>query len=234
MVSHRPGCIPQVTGTLTHDQYWSAVTMVDDASNFSYSHLIRGSFNAETLSAKDAYERVMHSYGHKMEAYHGDNSRFDSQDFKDSCEKAQQTCLYCGVGAHHQNGIAEAMSKRLSHSARTILLHAKRKWPSVITSIIWPFCYKCAEEHHNLLDLNTEGLSPVEVLLGHTEECSGNVALVLNLQTGHVIPQYHVAFDDNFLTVLYLQLPETPNNWADLVAKHTEKATDQAFNLAST
>eukprot|EP00957_Ditylum_brightwellii_P024288 1832114-Ditylum_brightwellii.AAC.1 len=144
--------------------------MVDHASNFSNSHLIKGASNAEALSAKDVYEKVMHSYGHKVEAYHGDNSRFDSQDFKDSCSKAQQTYSYCGVGAHHQNVTAEAMNKRLSHSARTISLHAKRKWPSVITSTLWPFCYKCAEECHNLLDHNSDGLSPVEVILGHTEE----------------------------------------------------------------
>eukprot|EP00957_Ditylum_brightwellii_P028390 2143696-Ditylum_brightwellii.AAC.1 len=226
--------------------------MVDCTSNFSYSHLIRGASNAEALSAKDAYERVIHSYGHKVEVYHGNISRFDSQDFKDSCNRAQQTYSYCGIGAHHQNDIAEAMNKRLSYSARAILLHTKRKWPSVITSILWPFCYKCADECHNLLDLNSDGLSPVEAVLRHTEELvaddfhtwgcpvfvlnadlqtghgtgppkwnprartgvylghslmhAGNVALVLNLQTGHVSPQYH---------------------------EHTEKAADEAFNLAS-
>eukprot|EP00957_Ditylum_brightwellii_P173882 13237832-Ditylum_brightwellii.AAC.1 len=136
--------------------------MMDHASKFSYSHLIKGASNAKTLSAKGAYERVMQSYGHKVEVYHGDTSRFDSQDFKASCDKAQQTYSYCGVGAHHQNGIAEAMNKRISHNARTILLHAKRKWPSVITSIVWPFCNKCDEECHNLPDLNAEGLSPME------------------------------------------------------------------------
>eukprot|EP00957_Ditylum_brightwellii_P000819 65290-Ditylum_brightwellii.AAC.1 len=61
--------------------------MVDHTSNFSYSHLIKGASNAETLSTKDTYERVMYSYGYKVEAYHGDKSRFDSQDFKDLCDK---------------------------------------------------------------------------------------------------------------------------------------------------
>eukprot|EP00957_Ditylum_brightwellii_P175765 13383773-Ditylum_brightwellii.AAC.1 len=88
------------------------------------------------------------------------------------------------------------MNKRLSHSARTILFHAKRKWPSVITSILWLFCYKCAEEGHNLLDLHSDGLSPVEVLLGHTEELVVDdfhawrcpvFVLDANLQTGHGI-----------------------------------------------
>eukprot|EP00957_Ditylum_brightwellii_P033520 2540286-Ditylum_brightwellii.AAC.1 len=62
------------------------------------------------------------------------------------------------------------MNRRLSHSTRTILLHTRRKCPDVITSILWPFCHKCAEEHHNLLHLNSDELSPVEVLLGHKEE----------------------------------------------------------------
>eukprot|EP00957_Ditylum_brightwellii_P146657 11163606-Ditylum_brightwellii.AAC.1 len=74
MVSHQPGPIPQVTGALTYDIYWGAVTMVDHASNFCYSHLTRGTTNAETLAVKDAYEQVMRSYGHKLEAYLGDNS----------------------------------------------------------------------------------------------------------------------------------------------------------------
>eukprot|EP00957_Ditylum_brightwellii_P032488 2462140-Ditylum_brightwellii.AAC.1 len=72
------------------------------------------------------------------------------------------------------------------------------------------------------------------VYLGHSPVHAGNVALVLNLETGHISPQYHIVFGNEFLTVPYLQSHETPPNWADLVAKHTEKATDQAFNLAST
>ena len=42
------------------------------------------------------------------------------------------------------------------------------------------------------------------VYLGHSPSHAGNVALVLNLQTGHVSPQYHLVFDDDFSTVPYL------------------------------
>eukprot|EP00957_Ditylum_brightwellii_P033521 2540286-Ditylum_brightwellii.AAC.2 len=70
--------------------------MVDHASNFCHSHLIRGINNTETVAAKDAYERVLHYYGHKVKEYHRDNSRFNSQMFKDSCNKAHQTYSYCG------------------------------------------------------------------------------------------------------------------------------------------
>eukprot|EP00957_Ditylum_brightwellii_P043425 3292406-Ditylum_brightwellii.AAC.1 len=61
----------------------------------------------------------MREYGHNVESYHGDNSRFDSEDFTNSCKVAQQTYSYSGIGGHHQNGISENMNKCLTHSART-------------------------------------------------------------------------------------------------------------------
>eukprot|EP00957_Ditylum_brightwellii_P094592 7204765-Ditylum_brightwellii.AAC.1 len=48
IISHQLGLIPQVTGKLTHDKYWGAVTMVNHASNFSYSHIIKGTTIKET------------------------------------------------------------------------------------------------------------------------------------------------------------------------------------------
>eukprot|EP00957_Ditylum_brightwellii_P047983 3644099-Ditylum_brightwellii.AAC.1 len=62
------------------------------------------------------------------------------------------------------------MIKRHSHNCRKALLHAKKKWPEVITSALWPFCYKAVGERHNRLDLNSNKMSPLEVLLGHKEE----------------------------------------------------------------
>eukprot|EP00957_Ditylum_brightwellii_P190477 14499317-Ditylum_brightwellii.AAC.1 len=62
------------------------------------------------------------------------------------------------------------MNKRLTHSTRTVLLHTKRKWLAVINTILWPFAYRAVEERHNKLDLNANGLSPLEQLLGHKKE----------------------------------------------------------------
>eukprot|EP00957_Ditylum_brightwellii_P154148 11730789-Ditylum_brightwellii.AAC.1 len=86
------------------------------------------------------------------------NSRFDSKDFINSCKEDQQSYSYCGIGGHHQNGIAENTNKCLTHNAIIILLHTKREWPAV------------AEERHNKLDLNANGMLPLEQLLGHKEE----------------------------------------------------------------
>ena len=42
------------------------------------------------------------------------------------------------------------------------------------------------------------------VYLGTSQEYSSEVALVLNLSTGHVSPQYYVVFDNQFTTVDYI------------------------------
>eukprot|EP00957_Ditylum_brightwellii_P181636 13836452-Ditylum_brightwellii.AAC.1 len=112
----------------------------------------------------------MNKYGHRVKSYHGDNSRFNSTEFKTSCNQANQSYSYCGVGAHHQNGIVKAKTKKLSHNGRTSILHAKRKWPDVISSALWPFSYKNVEEKHNMLDLDANSWSPLEKMLGEQEE----------------------------------------------------------------
>eukprot|EP00957_Ditylum_brightwellii_P071316 5421414-Ditylum_brightwellii.AAC.1 len=51
------------------------------------------------------------------------------------------------------------MNKRHSHNCRNALLYAKKKWPEVIPSTFWPFCYKTVEERYDRLDLNINGMS---------------------------------------------------------------------------
>eukprot|EP00957_Ditylum_brightwellii_P154895 11789211-Ditylum_brightwellii.AAC.1 len=53
------------------------------------------------------------------------------------------------AGRHNNNS--------LTVSTRTSLLHTKCKWLSIITSALWPFCCKAAEERHNKLDIDADG-----------------------------------------------------------------------------
>eukprot|EP00957_Ditylum_brightwellii_P084803 6447834-Ditylum_brightwellii.AAC.2 len=159
----------------------------------------------------------MSTYGHRVESYHGDNSR---------------------------NGTAKNINKRLNHSARTSLLHAIRKWPGVITTALWPFAYKPQDESHNHLELNTDGLSPIEVLLGHKEEIAAEdfhtwgcpiYVLDSTLQTwlGIEPPKWDPLPRVGVYLVSYLQFDKEPPSWATLVAEHSAKATEEAFIIAS-
>jgi hypothetical protein len=70
-----------------------------------------------------------------------------------------------------------------------------------------------------------EPQSCLGIYVGHSPSHAGLVALVLNPQTCHVSPQYHVVFDDQFTMVPLVEKNEVPPNWAQLVKNSTEKVT---------
>ena len=79
-----------------------------------------------TLEAKVAFEQVTRSRGIDIRGYHAHNGRYAKYIFRDNCKQNMQILRYCGVGAHHQNGIAEATIKQLTLVSRTMLLRAQR------------------------------------------------------------------------------------------------------------
>ena len=72
------------------------------------------------------------------------------------------------------------------------------------------------------------------VYLGHSPDHASNVALVLNLTTGLVSPQYHVVFDDDFSTVDFIRSKKEPTNWEALCQYHTEDYRMHAMPEEST
>jgi hypothetical protein len=76
-----------------------------------------------------------------------------------------------------------------------------------------------------------EPRSRVAVYLGHSPHHAQSVALVLNLATGHVSPQFHMVFDDDFTTISHLKLGTVPKNWPELYKNNRELLTDEPFHL---
>ena len=283
LISAQPGLIPQFGGHLTRDRIWAANVAVDHFTNVIKVCLMKTTSQAETLDAKLATEKFFKDHGHNIERWHADNGRYAEVDFKQAVKDLEQSIKYCGVGAHHQNGIAEAAIKRLTLRARTLLLHAKRFWPEAITTMLWPYALLAACDAHNNWSVDKDGKTPMMKLLNldifpemkfeHTfgcpvyvldsklqssgigppkwEPCSrlgiylgkspfhaGSVALVLNPKTGHVSPQYHLVFDDDFTTIPYLnsnaENSEVPSHWQALCESSTECSTSESFNLEDT
>ena len=52
------------------------------------------------------------------------------------------------------------MIELLTRWSRTSLLHAKKRWPHVITTILWPYALKSACVNYNHLHLDEYGASP--------------------------------------------------------------------------
>lgn len=281
IVSAQPGLLPIMEGDHSSDRIWGATTFCDHVSNFVYVHLMRNFTSDETLQAKKAYEKILAQAGWTVGAYHADNGRFKDEGWLTSCNEANQTPTYCGVGAHQQNGIIENRNKQLTNTARTLLLHAMRMWPGMIDTMFWPFAMLAAADRINSLHINPDGKStpdsklhgvelsdipvkkfhtlfcPIYVLdhrlhqagsigppkweprsrvgiyMGHSPFHAGNVALVFNIKTGRISPQYHVVFDSDFTTVPFMERGEAPPNWVDLCQYSHESYHDEAVELAA-
>ena len=210
-------------------------------------HFQKTTDGPETFEAKLAFKTYAEKNNVRVQSYQADNGRFAEKAFVDHATSKGQAITYCGVNAHFQNGVAERRIRALQDSARTMLLHAKHRWPSAIDTALWPYALRSANDITNVtadisrkdrkspLELFTSSdvrpnLShykvfgcPVYVLdetmqaghklpkwdararvgvnLGLSPQHARTVALVLNLKTGRVTPQFHVKFDTKFDTV---------------------------------
>ena len=71
-----------------------------------------------------------------------------------------QHLTFCGVGVHHQNGIAEAKTKQLTLPSRTMLLHAQRLWPEYILAMLWSFALLAVADCMNNMHVDSNWLTP--------------------------------------------------------------------------
>ena len=72
------------------------------------------------------------------------------------------------------------------------------------------------------------------IYLGRSPAHAGNMALVLNTNTGLVSPQYHVVFDDDFTTATHLRKGTVPPDWYKPAVGSQERSTDKLFDLTKT
>ena len=150
LVSSTPGLIACLHGGRpTTERYVGSTVFVDQASDFCYIYHHTSLNSEETVKAKLAFEAEAKRHGVTIKHYHADNGLFRSKNFKAALEKAGQTISYAGVGAHHQNGIAEKRIGDLQRRATTLLLHAQRRWPDAINVHLWPYALRCANETRN-------------------------------------------------------------------------------------
>ena len=95
-------------GWLTQVQYGSATVFIDHYSGISYVHMQKSTNGEETVLAMETYKTWCRNYGVTVRHYLSDNGRFTENKFLQAVsESPYQSISYCGVNAHHQNGVAE-------------------------------------------------------------------------------------------------------------------------------
>ena len=103
--------------------------MVDSATGFVFLDHQVSLTSAETIKTKRKFENFAKECGVKVLVYRADNQPFASDEFKEEISKNNQTITFSGVGAHHQNGVAERAIGTVTRLARAMLLHHVIMWP---------------------------------------------------------------------------------------------------------
>ncbi len=223
----------------------------DAASNYVYVECQSSMGAGETVMGKSRFEQLCWNLaGVTIKSYHSDNGVvYDATIFRNDCLAKDQSQSFSGVGAKHQNAVAERNIQTICYWARHMMVHAAVHWPNNNSDNIrlWPFAVQHAVWLFNRIPNRVTGLTPLEAFtktksdhteirrahvwgspvfvldprlqdghkipkwnkrsrraqfMGYSAEHSSLVAMVRNLQTNHVSPQFHIIHDDNFETIM--------------------------------
>ena len=160
------GLIAQLRGRPTTKRYQYATVFVDHFSGLGYVHLQKTASGEETVEAKKRFEAFAASHGVRILHYHADNGIFADNEWRKAVADKAQTLSFCGVNAHFQNGRAERRIRELQDHARTMLIHASRRWPSAINAHLWPYALRMANDVFNNTPNIKTGDYPIELFSG--------------------------------------------------------------------
>jgi hypothetical protein len=199
LMSSTPGLIGQGVGKLTTNRYTCATVFVDHYTGLDFVYPQESTTALETIDAKRAFERFAAQHGITVRHYHADNGVFASKAFRKEVQQTpNQTISFCGVNAHHQNGVAERRIRDLSDSARAMLIEARHRNPFV-TSNLWPYALRQASIIRRSIPRKGRTKSPLELFSRvnvrpkirhfHQFGCPTYV-LTAPLQAGHSQPRW--------------------------------------------
>lgn len=152
-----------------NDMGYNGGTMyVNSASNYVHVEHQTSMGAGETVLGKERFEQSMWNLaGVTVKHYHSDNGIYNiSEGFRDSCREHGQTQSFSGVGAKHQNAIAERNIQTICYWARTLMVHAALHWETdgAANIRLWPFAVQHAVWLYNHIPNCISGLSPLEIL----------------------------------------------------------------------
>ena len=108
------------------------------------------------------FEREAADLGIEVKGYNTDNGVHTAKEIMNKLHENKQLLRLSGVGAHHQNGVAENAIKNISRKARIFLFHAALRWPEKFDKKLWPLAMQHAVHLNNHTPRMHDGLAPME------------------------------------------------------------------------
>jgi hypothetical protein len=107
-ISALPGQLPHTKGKESKkDRYHGGTIFMDHSSQYFYLQNQVSLTTGETLQSKRIFKQFAQTSGVKIKGYRANNVPFGNDDFCNNVQQHGQTIDFSGVGAHHQNGVAE-------------------------------------------------------------------------------------------------------------------------------
>ena len=110
-----------------------------------------------------------------------------------------------------------------------------RDMPSIIPVSPW-FVYSNRGSSESTTE--NESIFGVKIQKYHADNDvlnTGSVALVINIKTGYISPQFHIVFDGGFTTTPARITNKLPHNWDNIFNKHGELPPDEfQFSIGKT
>jgi hypothetical protein len=148
-----------------HEKVNGGTIFVDHASGKIFNYHQISLRTGETLIGKRMVERDAATFGLSLKSFLADNGVFTSAEFRNDLERKGQSIRFSGVGAHHQNGVAERAIKTISYLARANLIHSAIRWPDMHDIELWLLAFDHAVWIYNHLP-GRDGLAPEEKWTG--------------------------------------------------------------------
>jgi hypothetical protein len=136
-ISQIHGRVPTGFGK-EQNSYSCGCLFVDHASGKIFNFAQYSTTANETIDSALHLEALARDEGLTIKHYHSDNGVFLSSKFKRHCDTSHIKYSFSGVGAKHQNGIAEQNIKTAAQLACANMLHLANHWPQYASAKSWP------------------------------------------------------------------------------------------------
>jgi hypothetical protein len=123
-----------------------------------------GFYAAETIRAKQSYERMCLDNGILVQDYLTDSGAFKANKFVKHIDVTHQLMRFCGINAHHQNGADERAIQTIINMDRSMILHASMHWKDGIDASLWPQAVTYATHVYNTTP--KYGVCPADIFFG--------------------------------------------------------------------
>ena len=163
-----PGRLPTGYGREPDNRRFHGGTIYNDAASSAIwvENQVSLGANATVMGKQRFEEWLWEQAKAEVSHYHADNGIFSADEYRRDCDEKDQSQSFSGVGAQHQNAMAERSIQTIMYMARTFMVHSSLHWSErgADNISLWGFAVKHSVWLYNRLPNIESGITPLEFM----------------------------------------------------------------------